>query len=77
MVVCKLCDLCACLEKKTKIEFDVCSFEKFATFKGDVFDFLKSWQYQVNATETVNDFVIVSNSLFDKTVKITVLCGTE
>ena len=77
MVCAKLCDLVQILDKRTKIEFEVCSFEKISSFKGDVFDFLKSWQYQTNATEPVYDFIIVSHSFLDKTVKISVLCGME
>ena len=77
MICAKLCDLVQILDKRTKIDFEVCSFEKFSSFKGDVFDFLKSWQYQTNATEPIYDFIIVSNSFTDKTVKISVVCGTE
>jgi len=77
MVCAKLCDLVQVLDKRTKIDFEVCSFDKISSFKGDVFDFLKSWQYQCHSTEAVYDFVIVSNSFIDKTVKITVVSGTE
>lgn len=77
MVSCRLCDFIVVLDKRTKIEFGVNSMEKFVHFKGSVFDFLKSYLYQIYATDFVNDLKIVGDILTSGYLRIVVNTATE
>lgn len=77
MICCKLVDFVAALDKRTRIEFVVSSMEKFAHFEGDVFDFLKSYLYQVYSTDFVCEIKITGNSTTNRVLKIVVTTATE
>lgn len=76
MVACKLCDLLDCIDKRVKIDFRVNSLDKLAHFEGAVFDFLKSYLYQVFASDFVCD-IKVKGGFVDKVLYIVVNTHTE
>ena len=72
MLKVKLCDLVDVLDKRTKVSFKVNSDSQRCNFEGNVYDFIKSYFYQVYATSNVCRFYINGKLLHDKTVNIEV-----
>ena len=77
MIFCKLCELVPLLDKRTKIQFFVNSFEKFTSFEGTVFDFLKSYYYRVYSTDRISELKIVNKSVINSTLRIVVVTASE
>ena len=72
MLKVKLCDLVDVLDKRTKVFFKVNSDSQRCNFEGTVYDFCKSYFYQVYATSNIRRFEINGKLLQDKTVNIEV-----
>ena len=52
MICAKLCDLIQVSDKRTKIEFEVCSFDKLSSFKKIVF---KTGIFEAKATVSAEE----------------------
>ncbi len=72
MINVKLCDLIDVLDKRIKIAFIVNSDFQSCRFDGNVYDFIKSYFYQVYATNNVVRFYVSGKLLHEKTVNIEV-----
>ena len=72
MIKVKLCDLIDVLDKRIKIAFVVNSDFQSCRFDGNVYDFIKSYFYQVYATSNITCFSINGKLLHEKTVNIEV-----
>ena len=72
MLKVKVCDLINVLDKRTKLAFKVNSDIQRVHFEGNVYEFIKSYFYQVYATSNIRRLEINGKLLQDKTVNIEV-----
>ena len=77
MINLKLHEFIRFLDRRTKIQFIVNSFEKFTQFEGDVGSFLNSYHYQVFSTERICELGTINKSVIDSTLRIVVTTATE
>ena len=70
MIRCKLCDLCTVLDRNANLDFIVNSYNHSCHFNGCLFDFLKSYLYQVYSTDYISNIEIIGDVISKKTLRI-------